>query len=237
MPDPSSQNNPQPDSPQPAAPTRAAATPEDSDLPQYRIDREYTAADLQHLTDLEHVRERPSMYIGDTAVRGLHHLVYEVVDNSIDEAMAGYAKNISVTINVDGSVTVEDDGRGIPGRKMHPDLGFSTLEGVMTVLKFGGKFQKGAYQTSGGSARRGRDRGELPLRMVRGAKSAATGTSISRNTSAACRTGDVRTHRQHDQDRHEDHVQARPADLPQHASSTTTRCTAGCRSWRSSTAA
>ncbi len=115
----------------------------------------YTSADLQHLSDLEHVRERPSMYIGDTGERGLHHLVYEVVDNSIDEAMANFAKAISVNINVDGSVTVEDDGRGIPvdthpGLSEELDREVSTLEGVMTVLKFGGKFQKGAYQTSGG---------------------------------------------------------------------------------------
>src|SRR5262245_37044240 len=116
---------------------------------QPRDEGSYTAEDLQHLSDLEHVRERPSMYIGDTTLRGLHHMVYEVVDNSIDEAMAGYARQISVTINNDGSVTVEDDGRGIPVEE-HPDLGFSTLQGVMTVLKFGGKFQKGAYQTSGG---------------------------------------------------------------------------------------
>jgi DNA gyrase subunit B len=109
----------------------------------------YTAESLEHLSDLEHVRERPSMYIGDTTPRGLHHLVYEVVDNSIDEAMAAYATEISVTINNDGSVTVEDNGRGIPV-EIHPDLGFSTLQGVMTVLKFGGKFSKGAYQTSGG---------------------------------------------------------------------------------------
>ncbi len=116
---------------------------------------EYTSKDLEHLSDLEHVRERPSMYIGDTTVRGLHHLVFEVVDNSIDEAMAGHATTVSVTINVDGSVTVEDDGRGIPVER-HDQLSeeagrdVSTLEGVMTVLKFGGKFQKGAYQTSGG---------------------------------------------------------------------------------------
>lgn len=116
---------------------------------------EYDSKDLQHLSDLEHVRERPSMYIGDTTARGLHHLVYEVVDNSIDEAMAGYATKVSVTINEDNSVTVEDDGRGIPTDR-HAQLSeeldreVSTLEGVMTVLKFGGKFEKGAYQTSGG---------------------------------------------------------------------------------------
>jgi DNA gyrase subunit B len=115
----------------------------------------YTSKDLEHLSDLEHVRERPSMYIGDTTSRGLHHLVFEVVDNSIDEAMADFATTVNVTINVDGSVTVEDDGRGIPVEK-HEQLSeeagrnVSTLEGVMTVLKFGGKFQKGAYQTSGG---------------------------------------------------------------------------------------
>jgi DNA gyrase subunit B len=115
----------------------------------------YSSEDLQHLSDLEHVRERPSMYIGDTTQRGLHHLVYEVVDNSIDEAMASHATTVSVSINVDGSVTVEDDGRGIPVERhaqLSEEIGrdVSTLEGVMTVLKFGGKFEKGAYQTSGG---------------------------------------------------------------------------------------
>jgi len=81
---------------------------------------DYTAKDLEHLTDQEHVRKRPAMYIGDTASRGLHHLVNEVVDNSIDEAMAGFATTITVMINLDGSVTVEDDGRGIPVEE-HPD--------------------------------------------------------------------------------------------------------------------
>jgi DNA gyrase subunit B len=131
-----------------AAPGAAGPTP--GDLLQYRkVEDDYDAESLEHLSDLEHVRERPAMYIGDTSVRGLHHLAYEVVDNSIDEAMAGHAKTITVVINTDGSVTVEDDGRGIPVES-HPDLGFSTLQGVMTVLKFGGKFSKGAYQTSGG---------------------------------------------------------------------------------------
>ncbi|MFH1264939.1 MAG: ATP-binding protein, partial [Planctomycetota bacterium] len=130
----------------PAEPTSRAG----EELAEYhKVEAEYGADQLEHLSDLEHVRQRPSMYIADTAMRGLHHLVYEVVDNSIDEAMAGYAKNISVRINNDGSVTVEDDGRGIPVEE-HPELGCSTLQGVMTVLKFGGKFQKGAYQTSGG---------------------------------------------------------------------------------------
>lgn len=118
-------------------------------------DRGYTPEDLQHLSDIEHVRKRPAMYIGDTTSRGLHHLVFEVVDNSIDEAMGGFATDIKVTVNADGSVSVEDNGRGIPV-EMHEQLSeelereVSTLEGVMTVLKFGGKFEKGAYQASGG---------------------------------------------------------------------------------------
>ena len=124
-----------------AAQESADAEPSPSD--------EYGAKQISHLSDLEHVRKRPSMYIGDTTTRGLHHLVYEVVDNSIDEAMAHYATNIKVTINTDGSVTVEDNGRGIPV-EIFPEMGISTLEGVMTVLKFGGKFGNGAYTTSGG---------------------------------------------------------------------------------------
>ena len=131
------------------------ATPPTSEL-GLELDRgDYNAEDLKFLNDLEHVRARPGMYIGDTTLKGLHHLVYEVVDNSIDEAMADFAKTVSVSINADGSVTVEDDGRGIPTER-HVDLSekmgrdISTLEGVMTVLKFGGKFEKKAYQTSGG---------------------------------------------------------------------------------------
>ena len=113
----------------------AAAPPNGSaEFLHYRkVESEYGAEQLEHLSDLEHVRQRPAMYIGDTGMRGLHHLVYEVVDNSIDEAMAGYAKEIAVTINREGSVTVEDDGRGIPV-ETHPDLDFSTLQGVMLSL-------------------------------------------------------------------------------------------------------
>ncbi|SVD13500.1 uncharacterized protein METZ01_LOCUS366354, partial [marine metagenome] len=118
-------------------------------MPDNQVTSDYTAEDIQVLEGMEAVRRRPGMYIGSTDHRGLHHLIYEIVDNAVDEAMAGYCTRVDIAIRTDGSVSIQDDGRGIPVG-IHPTTGKSAVETVMTTLHAGGKFGGKGYAVSGG---------------------------------------------------------------------------------------
>jgi len=132
-----------------AAPDESEQNLEVKNIPQQEDPNSYGAKDIQVLGGLSAVRKRPGMFIGDTGIRGLHQLVYEAVDNSIDEALAGFCRNISVTVHKDGSITIIDDGRGIPV-DMHPKFNRPAVEIVMTKLHSGAKFERKTYKVAGG---------------------------------------------------------------------------------------
>lgn len=122
---------------------------ETNEQQEFRSKDDYTGGDIQVLEGLEPVRKRPGMYIGSTGPEGLHHMIWEIVDNSIDEVMAGHATRVIVTLTKEGSIIVDDNGRGIPV-DIHQKTGISTVETVLTVLHAGGKFDNNAYKISGG---------------------------------------------------------------------------------------